>query len=183
MPPQTRLRLRAMHGHPLSGNNTFMPQVSIYVAVITAAAGVLGAAVPQIATLARDVRQAERDRRERSADAKRQASIELLRAASNFRTQMVNTVQSHGEQIEAQLARVREYAEAVGLHAVGVGLLSAEPLSGPAQELAAAADRLAATALENLDMRVMAIVPKPEYTEFDESVAAFRQVAIATARE
>jgi hypothetical protein len=160
-----------------------MPDVSIYVAAITGAAGVLGAAVPLIVTVSREARKAERDRQERRADAKRQACIELLRAAGNLRTQVANTVHSHGEEILAGLARIRGCAEAVALHAVNVGLLAEEKLSGPAQQVAAAADRLAVTAAANTDTRVMAITPEPDCAEFDESVAAFRQVVIATADE
>jgi hypothetical protein len=160
-----------------------MLQVSIYVAVITAAAGVLGAAVPAIATLTRDVRQAERDRRERRADAKRQACIELLRAAGDLRTQVANAAHYHGDEIGTRLAQIRECAEAVGLHAVSVGMLASEKLTAAAEHLAAAAENLVAMAVTNTDMRVKAMTPEPDYTEFDDSIAAFRRVAVAAAVE
>src|SRR5216684_3432128 len=47
----------------LTGQNATMPDVPLYVAAITAAAGVAGAAIPAIAVIIRDVRQAEHGRR------------------------------------------------------------------------------------------------------------------------
>jgi hypothetical protein len=158
-----------------------MPEVSIYVAIITAAAGVLGAATPQVATLIRDSRQAERDRQERRADAKRQACLELLRAAGDFRTDVANTCHSHGDGMEARLEGVRAAAETVALHAVSVGLLD-QKLSTSAERVAAGAEAVAGAAVENFDERVKAVIPEPDYTEFDAAVAAFRRIVMAAAR-
>jgi hypothetical protein len=158
-----------------------MPDVSLYVAVITAAAGVGGAAIPAIAVLVRDVRQAERDRNERRAEAKRQACLDLLRAAGELRTRLANTAAYQGTEMGARLAGVRECDATVQLHAVSVALLAAGRLAKPAEGLATAADLLTATATaeENIDKRAGELLNMPDFTGLDESIKAFRQTAIA----
>jgi hypothetical protein len=52
-----------------------MADVSIYVALISAAAGVGGATIAQLTTALRESREAKRDRQERQAEATRQACI------------------------------------------------------------------------------------------------------------
>ena len=63
-----------------------MADVPIYVAAITAGAGLIGALIPQAALVIREVRQAEKDRRERFVTAMRDACVELLGAAGELRT-------------------------------------------------------------------------------------------------
>jgi hypothetical protein len=92
-----------------------MPDVSIYVAIITAAAGVLGATIPQVAMYRRDTRQAEWDRRDRRAETKRQACLDLLRAAGQLRTRVADAAQYHGDEMRGKLAAVRKSAAAVEL--------------------------------------------------------------------
>lgn len=101
----------------------------------------------------------------------------------NLRTHVANAARYHGDEIEAHLAQIRECAEAVGLHAVSVGLLAAEKFRSPAEDLAATADRLTMTVVDSVDPRVKAITPEPDYTELDQSVAAFRRVAMSAARD
>jgi len=158
-----------------------MPEVSIYVAIITAGAGVLGGATPQVATLIRDSRQDKRDRHERRADATRQACLELLHAAGDFRTDVANTCHSHGDGMEARLEGVRAAAETIALHAVSVGLMDPK-LSASAEGVATAAEAVAVTAVNNFDTRVKAVTPEPNYSEFDAAVAAFRRIVMAAAR-
>src|SRR5713226_7571226 len=94
-PPRTRWRS--------PGQNAVMPDVSIYVAVIAAGAGVLGASIPQVAMFARDARRDERDRRERRAETRRQACLDLLRAGGELRTRLANAAQNHGTEFKAGL--------------------------------------------------------------------------------
>jgi hypothetical protein len=159
-----------------------MSDVSLNVAVVTAAAAVGGAAIPAITVLLRDVRQAERDRRERCAEAKRQACLDLLRAAGELRTRVANTLQDPGDQIGARLAEIRESEGAVHLHAAGVALLAPAKLAEPAEALAMAASQVAVTAARDTDRRGITIRP-PDFTGLDESVAAFRRMAVADAAE
>jgi hypothetical protein len=162
-----------------------MPDVSIYVAVITAVAGVGGASVPSVAILVRDARQAKRDRGERRAEAKRLACLDLLGAAGELRTRLANAAEYHGKEIDSQLAGIRESEAAVQLHAVNVALLAPEKLAEPAEQLATAASRLTttATAVENIDPQQGQMRRRPDFTGLDENVAAFRRIVIADVAE
>lgn len=162
-----------------------MPDVSIYVALITAAAGVLGAAVPQIISLIRDIRQTNRDRRQGERDRqdqhlreRRQACLDLLRAAGDLRTGVANAAQYHGDQMAGRLADIRGGAAAVSLHAVNVALLAPEQLAEQAERVALAARLLARAAEDQTDMQLGQMIGEPDYTEIDESVAVFRQAVI-----
>jgi hypothetical protein len=157
-------------GRVFVGENVSVPDVSIYVALITAGAGAIGAAIPQVATVVRDVRQAERDRHERRADTRRQACLDLLHAASDLRAQVANAAQYHGGEMGARLAEIRNCAGAVQVHAVSVGLLAPEAPAGPAERVAVAANGLAANAADNTDMNLNQMVTSPDFTEFDGSV-------------
>jgi hypothetical protein len=160
-----------------------MPDVPLYVAAITAAAGVAGAAIPAITILIRDVRQAERDRRERSVEAGRQACLDLLRAASEVRTRVANAADYHGNEMGARLAEIRECDAATQLHAVSVALLAPEKLTEPAALLADAAGGLVAVAEQNTNIDRGVMVPRPGFTELDEELKAFRRIVMANAAE
>jgi hypothetical protein len=80
-----------------------VPDVSLYVAAITAGAAVLGAGVSFIPVYLRDVRHADQDRRERHAETRRQACLDLLGAAEGLRTSETNAVDYHGEEMSARL--------------------------------------------------------------------------------
>jgi hypothetical protein len=166
-----------------SGQNASMPDVSLYVALIAGAAGVGGAAISQFAVLARDSQQAKRDRSERRAEAKRQACLDLLRAAGELRTRLANTAAYQGTEMGARLAEVRECDAAVQLHAVSVALLAAGKLAEPAEQLATAVSSLVATATaaENIDTRQGEMLHKPDFTGLDATVAAFRRKAVGNA--
>jgi len=84
-----------------------MTDVPIYVAVITAVAGLLGALIPQASLVMREVRQAEKDRRERFATATRDACVDLLRAAGELRT-LVENIRSYRGDAGGMRARVEE---------------------------------------------------------------------------
>jgi hypothetical protein len=156
-----------------------MPDVPLSVALITAAAGIGGAAIPAVTVLIRDVRQAERDRRDRSAEAMRQACLDLLQAAGELRTRVANAVGIHGKEMAGRLAGIRESAAAVRLNAVSVALLAPEKLAQPAEELAAVASQLAAFVADNTDKRAGEVLVPPDFAALDEKVAAFRKIAVA----
>ena len=109
-----------------------------YMCVITAAAGLIGALIPQAALVIREVRQAERDRRERFVTATRDACVDLLRAAGELRT-LVENIRSYRGDASGMRARVEEvlnYAEATRLHAANVSLLVPGRLATPADKVA-----------------------------------------------
>jgi hypothetical protein len=156
--------------------NTSMSDVSIYVAVISACAGIAGAAVPQIASVVKDGRQAERDRKERRTDALRQDCAAILGAAGELRTLVANAARYQGDEMEDLLAKIRSSAEAVQLQ-TDKALLAPETLGGHAQQLAEAAARLAEEAVAHTDIRVKAMPSPPTFTEFDQCTKAFRKQA------
>src|SRR5712692_10538692 len=87
----------------LASEDRRVPDVSLYVAAITAGAAVLGAGVSLIPVYLRDVRQDAQDRRERHAETRRQACLDLLGAAEDLRTSVANAVDYHGEEMSARL--------------------------------------------------------------------------------
>jgi hypothetical protein len=155
-----------------------MASVPIYVAAITAAAGVLGAAIPQLSILLRDVRQAERDRGERRAAERRQACLDLLRAVGELRTQVANNADYNGTEMGERLAKVRKFAADAQLHAVSVALLAPVTFAEPAERLAVAANRLAEAAASDTDLKFGSTVRRPNFSELDKCVVAFRRIAV-----
>jgi hypothetical protein len=65
----------------------------------------------------RDVRQAGQDRRERHAETRRHAGLDLLGAAEDLRTTVANAADYRGGEMSASLADIRNVAAAVQRHA------------------------------------------------------------------
>jgi hypothetical protein len=162
--------------------NAYMTDVPLSVAAVTAAAGVGGAAIPSIATIIRDVRQAGRDRRDRQAELKRQACLDLLRSASELRARVANTADYHGAEIGARMAQIRESEAAIHLYAAGVALLAPSTLAEPAAHVAGAASRLVESAEAQVNTTAMQMVSRPDSADLDSSVTAFQHSAINDAR-
>jgi hypothetical protein len=121
-----------------------MADVSIWVPVITAGAGIIGATIPQVTTVIRDVRKAERDRRERLDTMARDACVALLRAAGEVRTLTESICSYGGGDATGMMERVeqaRSSSEATRVHAAEVGMQAAG-LAGAADQLASAASDL-----------------------------------------
>jgi hypothetical protein len=155
-----------------------MADVSIYVAVISASAALLGSAIVPVST-AHQVRvQARRDRQERRETALRQACMDLLRAAADLRTQVANNHEYHGNEMAARLAQVRQHAADAGVHAVSIALQAQPRLADPARRLAEAADRLAVATAGNTDLAMGVSVRPPDFTELDACVEAFGNSAM-----
>ena len=164
-------------------NNRPMADVPIYVAIITAAAGIVGAAIPQVATVIRDVRQSERDRRERSAAAIREACVELLRAAGELRTlsEGVGGYRGDANGMRARVDEVRTQAEATRLSAANVSLQVAV-LAEPAYRVASAASDLARAVVEGTDMNQGVFVGQLDVGTLVECANAFQYEAVKYAR-
>jgi hypothetical protein len=158
----------------LCGQNILVTDVSIYVALITGATGAIGAATPQIATAFRDGRQAKLDRKERGVDARRQACIDLFRAASDLRTRVANAAMYFGDEMPTRLSDIRACAAAVQVQAASVGFLAGDTLGPSAQRLASAANELATAAIQGTDMNLKQMPSSPDFTAFDQSVEEFR---------
>ncbi|HMH93717.1 MAG TPA: hypothetical protein VK586_21880 [Streptosporangiaceae bacterium] len=167
-----------------------MAEVSLYVAVITAATGIVAASVPTAATFVRDGRQAQReqrraelDRRDRRAGEMRQACLEVLSAAGELRARLGNASQVHGPELAGRLAEIRSAAAEVRLHAVSVALLARGQLAGPAQGLADAAASLVMAAEDSIDRAAQQSRGLPDFAVFDQRETAFRAAAVAHASE
>jgi hypothetical protein len=155
-----------------------MSEVSIYVAIISASAGIVGAAVPLITSVIKEGHQADRGRRERQADALRQACLAILSAASDLRTLVANAARYQGDEMEDLLAKIRTSADAVQLQAVNAALLAPSTLGEPAQQLAEAAAQLADAATVHTDTGLKAMPSPPDLTEYDKCTKAFRKQAV-----
>jgi hypothetical protein len=166
------------------GNNLPMVDVPIYVAIITALAGIVGAAIPQIAIVIRDVRQAERDREERSATATRDACVALLRAAGELRNLAEGWRSYRGEAnaVLARVAQVRSLAEATRLHAVNVSMQVPDKLGPPADKVADAASALVDNVVQNTELNQGVVLGDPDVAGLVACIAAFRDEAVSYAR-
>jgi hypothetical protein len=159
-----------------------MSNVSLYAAVIAAASAIIGAAIPQVTTAIRESSQAKRDRQERSAQVRREACMELLRAVGDFRAWVAALYDHHGTDMDVRLVDVRQKAANTGLCAASVTLLPPGSLADAASAVAVAATVLVTAAEANPGLKIGAMTGKPDFSSLDESVSAFRKKAQAEAR-
>jgi hypothetical protein len=162
-----------------------MTDVPIYVAMITAGAGIIGAVVPLSATLIRDVRQAERDRRERYTAAGQAACVELLRAAGELRilTETLGTYRGDANGMRGRVAEVRGKAEATRLHAASVSMKAQGKLAAPAEKVAVAATDLADEVVRKTNLDHGVLVENPEVSGLASCIADFRDAAVGYFRD
>jgi hypothetical protein len=158
-----------------------VPEVSLYVAAITAGAALLGGGISLVPVYLRDIRQAGRDRLDRHADTRRQACIDLLGAAEDLRTGVANSADYRGPEMPSRLAQTRAFAAAVQIHAANIELLAPKTLAGTADALAKAAGKFAAEAAENTDLKLNQMVTAPDATELSEAIEAFRKQSVLEA--
>jgi hypothetical protein len=161
-----------------------MVDVPIYVAIITALAGILGAAIPQIAILIRDVRQAERDRKDRSAAATRDACVALLRSAGELRNlaEAWRSYRGDAKAVLARVAEVRSLAEATRLQAVNVSMQAPVKLAPAADNVADAASALVRNVVDNTDLNQGVASGDPDIGTLVTCIDAFRLEAVGYAR-
>jgi hypothetical protein len=157
----------------MPGDNADMSQISLYVAITTGAAAVLGAAISPVTTAYQNARQAVRDRAERRDIAIRQACVDLLRSARDLRVQVANTAAYHGTEIGARLEQVRQLDADAALHADEVALLVPAGIAESAAKLARAAGQLAAAAQANVRTELSASIREPSFTELDDCITDF----------
>jgi hypothetical protein len=162
-----------------------MTDVSIYVAVITAGAGIIGAAVPYTTTLIRDERKAERRGRERYARAARAACVELLRAAEELRilTETIGTYRGDASGMRARVAEVKRAAGATRLHAASVSLQAPGKLDVPAQKVADAATELADEVVRDTNLDQGVLVDDPDVSKLAGCIGDFRNAAVGYFRD
>ena len=159
-----------------------MSNVSLYAAMIAAASAIIGAAIPQITTAVKESGQAKRDRRERGAQLRREACMELLRTVGEFRARVAALYDQHGTDMDVRLAEVRQSAANTGLCAASVALLPPGSLTAEANAVAAAANALVTSAETNPGRKLGAMTGTPVFQSLDDSVSRFREKAEAEAR-
>jgi hypothetical protein len=115
-----------------------MPDITLYVAIVTGGFTAIGAAIPQFSTS----RQAKRAERERSGAIRRDACLALVRSAVELRTQVANCYEGGGSDMAPQLAAIRERAATAEICAHTVAFML-PPLAGLAMSIGAVAMRLA----------------------------------------
>jgi hypothetical protein len=160
-----------------------MADVSIYVALISATAGVAGGTVPSAIAAIRDGHRAERDRQEQLAEARRQACVELLRTVLELRVHIANKHDYHGGEMAAQVGAIRELAAAAEVAAVSIALMVPPGLAKAAERLAEVAGRVAAVASDPASLQLGASPQEPpDFSELDECVVAFKAQAVTDGR-
>jgi hypothetical protein len=157
-----------------------MAGVSIWVAVVTAGAGIIGAAIPQVVSVVRDVRQAERDRRERSATMTRNACVALLRVAGEVRTltESIRSYRGVADGMRERVEEVRGRAEATRVHAAEVSMQVPARLAEYADQVASAASDLADDVMRSTDLDQGVLIGTPDVSKLVECIAAFRHAAV-----
>lgn len=161
-----------------------MADVPVYVAVITGAAGIIGAAIPQASIVLRDVRQAQRERRERSVAAGQGACIDLLRAASSLATQIENLRDYRGapQELRLRLEEVRKSLDETQLYAASVGMLAPGQLIKRTSQLASEATSLVKAVEANFDVDNDVVVGPIDVGPLETLIAAFREEAVRWTR-
>jgi hypothetical protein len=158
-----------------------MADVPIYVALITAGAGLMGALVPQAWIVFREIRQRERDRQDQYVAQARGACLELLRACGTLSAHVKNMNSYRGDRngLFNRLEQVRGDLADVQLHAASVGMAAPSTLTEPARQLAAAAESLTNSVEEVTDLEHAQMFDRPRTASLDDLTSAFRDKAVA----
>jgi hypothetical protein len=150
-----------------------MVNVSIYVAVISALAAILGASVAPLTSAAITARADRARRADDHAAQVRDQSVELLRASWDLRTMTQNNHEYHGGEMAARLAKVRDRAADAAVGSATIALLAPGRLAVAGAGLADAAQRLALAAAADTDLDMGRSVKAPDLTELDDMIAEF----------
>jgi hypothetical protein len=165
---------------PLMLNNERMADIPIYVALITAGTALLGALIPQSWIVFREIKQRERDRRDRFVDQARGACLDLLRASGALSAHVKNMNSYRGDRngLCTRLEEARGYLADIQLHAASVGMAAPGTLTEPARQLAAVAERLTGALEEVTDLDNAEMLDQPDTGPLDKSISAFRDRAV-----
>lgn len=150
-----------------------MQDVSIYVAIITAGAGLLGAGVAQLPGYARDRRQARQARQDSRDDSLRQVCIDLLGAAEELLADVANAVDYHGGEMASRVAGIRTTGATLQERALAAQLLAGGDLASAAERLASVARAFAADAEAKADLS-LGSMRATDPAELTQAVASFR---------
>jgi DNA-binding MarR family transcriptional regulator len=159
-----------------------MTDVPLITAVLSAAAAIVGAAIPTASAMVQSLSVARRERQERHEADKRQACVELLQAVENLRAQVASNHNYHGDEMGARLAQVRTYAAEARIQALRISLMAPHGLGQSVRELAAAATALEQAAEATTDVNEGVSRELPSFAELKTRIAAFTAEAVNDAR-
>jgi hypothetical protein len=155
--------------------------VPIYVALITAGAGLLGALVPQAWIVFKEIWQRERDQRDQYLAQARGACLDLLRASLALSAHVKNMNSYRGDRagLCERLEEARGHLADIQLSAASVGMAAPALLTEPARQLAAAAASLTKSVEEVTDLDNAEMLDRPDTGPLDELISAFQAMAVA----
>lgn len=159
-----------------------MPEVSLYVAIVTAGTSVVSSAVPLVIGWARE---SGRDKRAEAKELMRKHAevvgdrrgqcVNLLRLARNFRVLMENAYDSRGPVLDPRVEQVRQSVADIAAQADEVEFNVPEAGTA-AVSLVDEARKLASTAEEKNREHGTSLVPD-DFTKFDDRLEAFKNSA------
>jgi hypothetical protein len=165
-----------------------MPDVPLWVAVVTAGTSVISSAVPLVIGWARDAGREKRAEakeltREQAevAGGRRELCVDLLSLARHFRVLMENTYDSRGLVLDLDVEPVRESVADIASQADKVEF-SVPKAGAAAVSLADQARKLALTADEKKREHGSPLVPG-DFTELDDCIEAFKDSARSALEE
>ena len=173
-----------------------MPDVSVVATVISMTGPLLGAlgalggvALTHRFNFRREEAQFNRQRKDQRTQARQQAYVDLLGAATQLKSEIEVAGQRHWKDMNVRLATIQQHAVSAGLHASRVVLLSPGTAEA-ALALASVTSRLAAATAENTNMGYQGdqflggqITRPVDFTEFDECIKRFSQAAVQDSAE
>ena len=159
-----------------------MPDVPLYVAIVTAGTSVISSTVPLVIAWARDagrekraeVRELTREREEAAGD-RRALCVNLLGLARHFRVLMENAYDSRGPVLDPNVEQVRRSVADIASQADKVEF-NVPKAAAAAVSLADAARKLALTAEEKNREHGSSLVPD-DFAKFDDCLEAFKDSA------
>ena len=165
-----------------------MPDVPLYVVIVTAGTSVISSAVPLVIGWARD------SGREKRAEAKalmrekegfvgdrRALCVELLSLARRFRVQMENAYDSRGPVLDLDVKQVRDWAADIASQADKVEFNV--PKAGAAAVVLADEARKLALTVEEKNREHGSSLVSSDFTKFDDCLEAFKDSARSALEE
>jgi hypothetical protein len=131
-----------------------------------------------------DAVQAGRRLQEGRTQERRQAYLDLMGAATQFRVEVVMTGQRHWKDMNLRLAAMQQHATAAGMQASRIALLAGDGVGEAAQAIAREITALAATTARQTHMGYQEeqflggeVTGAVDFSEFDRCIERFLRVA------
>jgi hypothetical protein len=171
-----------------------MADISVITTAISTAGTLIGAlggvALTYGAGARREERRSSRERKDRRAQERREAYLDLLGAAAQLRVQIEIASQRFWNDMDARLVAIQGQATSAGLHASRAALFRPGAVADAAEALASAAGRLVAAMVKNAEMRYQderflggEVGAAPDFRLLDECVQRFYAAAARDTEE